>query len=365
MARLVSSVLFVMFAVALAVVSSVVLGSRAAQPTAPTVNEVLVVTTLPNDEGAVHVVQLATGAVRGSVRTGPDPAAEWSADGSNILVRYARREDSRLHEVLLLDAASLSERARLTLRNVQLTRPPGLRAVTMPPGGSVVVAAERGSGHGGADVRVAGYELSTGKALGSVALAACGPASLENGPEAGSVWVTCFGSSQLVHVDTSAWRSLRVFQLPSSGRLGVNAVVAATVSPKKDRYVAVTRDLTLVSVDLRSGASSTDTRWRQPATSVLLHQLGVAADGQNIWLITGPEDEIASGQGVALTRIDLRSGVREDLPAPRAEALAVIGGQTFYSAAGQVHGLGLQSSFFTVGLPTEGEIVMLVSPPVR
>lgn len=364
MARVLLSLLFVVFAVVIVAATSVLLGNRAAQTSMPTADEVLVVTTLPNDEGAVHVVQLATGAIRGSIRTGPSPSAEWSPDGSVIVVRYARREDSRLHEVLLLDAATLKEQRRLTLRNVQLTRPAGLRAVTLPVGGSVLVAAERGTGAAGAEVRLVGYELSTGKTVGSLGLPACGPASLYSGPDAGSVWVTCFGSSQLVHVDTSAWRSLRVVQLPASGQLGVNAVVAAAVSPKKDTYVAVARDLTLVTVDLRSGAATTHTRWRDEATGILLNQLGLAADGRSIWLVTGPKEEISGGQGTTLTRLDLRTGAREDFPVTGAEAVTVVRSETFYSAAGELR--SLQSSFSAaLGTPTGGKIAMVVSPPLR
>ena len=305
----------------------------------PSFHQVVVLTnSISDDSGSVDVVELTTRRIQhvGSLpmlRGGMNSVGSSTFSILHLVPLEARRTD-----LVRYDGRTGQELNRLRLLNVHHTRPPGPVVLPSRDGTRIFVARlETAEPPVAAPTRTAplretlsAVDPSTGAPVATAELEHCGPPWLHEaaGP---TLWVTCFGASELRGFDTRTLRRSRTIGLPPNPAHGQTIIAAAALAARQDTYVAVTRDLRLVTVNVNAGTTSVRSLDPGSPRAVVPGQIAIAPDGSRVWVITGSAIEVAELRGNSIAEIDVSRATVQLTHAPGARALAMSGETIVYA----------------------------------
>jgi DNA-binding beta-propeller fold protein YncE len=300
--------------------------SAAAPPVESPTKAIVAITARPIS-GALHVVDLQTGRVLRRLDTGlnPDVAVDWVHGRVAVLSTTFDVATADLRSTLtILDLATFDERLRVTIPD--RAQDPGTGPTTLlvsANGESVHVLQRKVLGDERARVWLSSYDTASGALKSRIEISGCDSgAYISQGGTTGSVYVTCFNGG--IHViNTKTERQDRQIQIPfplDPHRPGWTQLLGASVSGDGSRYIAVSQDLRVFTVNLTNWKTQVLSRWQAHENPGQLVNIAVDPLGSRVWVVTG------DGKGQrAITSLDLQSGERQDTAVSGVNAFALVG----------------------------------------
>jgi hypothetical protein len=124
-------------------------------------------------------------------------------------------------------------------------------------------------------------------------------------------------------INTKTERQDRQIQIPfplDPHRPGWTQLLGASVSGDGSRYIAVSQDLRVFTVNLTNWKTQVLSRWQAHENPGQLVNIAVDPLGSRVWVVTG------DGKGQrAITSLDLQSGERQDTAVSGVNAFALVG----------------------------------------
>jgi len=302
---------------------------------APHATHVVVVTSSTTTSSSMRSVTVATGSVSALATVGFDAAVVAGHHDDRLFVLSTAWDGGPQYGPTTLsvrDSSSLSELAQVTVSSpIRYNGGQGPAPLMVTRDDEyVVVYHYEVTGDSRARYWLSVHATANGKERIQVDLGSCGAAFLTQGGDPNVLYVTCHaGYIQIVHLDSGKLGSK--INLPfnlNTGSPGWTEVAGAAVSADGTRYVAVTRNLGVFSMDLRSDKTRIWSQWQTSGSVVAFDQLALSDDGTRLWT--------ALEQPSTLVALNLSTGTRQDMPVPRIRGLTGAGGTAFYESAGHI-----------------------------
>lgn len=301
--------------------------SQAVSPQTSVPTKAIVLSTSLRSNGAVHVVDLASGTLLRKIDTGLNPDVAVDRTGRHLFLLSTGQDTASGSSLSFIDLPSFAERKRIPIED-------RMRFIGLGPSTLLLSVDERlifivhsiELGPNSVRVWLTARDSGSGQERGRVDLAPCSySVHLSQGPDGRFLYATCAGAGVLHILRTDPLRVDASISIPFnfSGSPGWTWVAGAAVSADGTRYVAVTADLRMFVVALPSRKTEAITRWAVPGNEAR-GSIALDSNGSHVSIAVTHPDQ-------AVLTLDLASGELKKASAPGLTSFAMMGDRILYT----------------------------------
>jgi hypothetical protein len=277
--------------------------------------------------GVAFVLDAESGAERGRLQIAgaPEVAVDW------VGRRFLAFCGSRL---VAYDLATFAEEWSVPGLDRLITKAPGgLPALAVSDDGTLsfelhyrTLRPGDANAPGASRTWLVARDPSTGVPKGDVDLGDCGAGRVLAGADV--AYVVCRDGLHVI--DTASWTDRSTYAFTASVR------PAAVLSGK---LYGVTRELTIVSLDLTTGATTEFRKDDPSGAAQTWGRLAIAGHGQMVWVVAKRSGDLSEFAPDTLTVLGLGPSDRSDIPIAGLRGVGLVGAHVIYGANGRLRSI--------------------------